>query len=138
MAHPFRLNVRGLQELDRAFGRVDKRLRRGLRDTLRDAAQDVALEARSIAESKGLRESGDMIRGIRPFALAGRAGVRSEAVHRGFAYPRRLEFADRGGATYGPRASLLPAVKLKRGETERRVSRLVDDLVDTFAGFHGL
>jgi hypothetical protein len=132
MANQFAIRVRGLKELDRAFGRVNKGLRKGLRDTLKDAANDVAIEARSIAGSKQLRQSGDLIDGIRPVRIMGGAAVRSNAIHRGFEYPRRLEFEGRGGGSYGPRATLLPAVIAKRDETSARVRRLLDDVAKTF------
>ena len=120
--------IRGLKQLDRALGKADKNLRTKLRGKLRDIASGVATEARQIAESKGLRDSGDLIRGIKPYALTGRAGVRSGAVHRGYNYPRRLEFESRGGDLYGPRASLYPAYDAQRGEVMRATEGLLDGI----------
>ena len=96
---------------------------------LRETAALVAVEARAIAESKGLRESGDLIRGIRPFVQIGRSGVRSGAVHRGFNYPMRLEFEGRVGAGTGPRAHLNPAVDRKESEIMQRMETVLDDFI---------
>lgn len=124
----------GLRELDKALGKADKTLRSDLRKKLREGAEVVAVEARAIAESKGLRDSGDLIRGIRPFAVSGRAGVRSNAKHKGFAYPMRLEFEGRTGGKVGPRASLNPAVDRKEGEIVARAESLLDEIADIFNG----
>lgn len=126
------MRVEGLRELDRALGKADKNLRKNLRDHLRDVAGNVATKAREVASSKGLRESGDLIGGIRPYALTGRAGVRSGAAHRGFAYPSRLEYENRGGGPWGPRASLNPAVQASKGDIERGIERVLDQIEDDF------
>ncbi|MBX5461642.1 MAG: hypothetical protein IRZ28_11200 [Steroidobacteraceae bacterium] len=133
MAGP-RFRVRGLKELDRALGRADKHLRKNLRALLRSVAEGVARDARSIAMSKGLRDSGDLIAGIKPYALTGRAGVRSNARHRGYGYPARLEFESRGGRSWGPRATLNPAVQRNKDEIERGIERVLDELGHDFAG----
>lgn len=127
-----RVSFQGLAALDRALGKADKNLRSGLRDDLREVAGVVAQEAQSIAEQKGLRRSGDLIRKITPFALTGRAGVRSTSIHRGYAYPRRLEFEGRGGNAYGPDASLLPALDAKGAELFDLANRLLDKFADDF------
>src|SRR5688500_7109005 len=103
------VHITGLRDLDRALGKADKTLRAELRSRLKDIADIVAVEAREIASDVTSRDTGDLVRGIRPFALSGRAGVRSNAVHRGFEYPKRLEYEGRAGGVYGPRASLNPA-----------------------------
>lgn len=120
------VNVRGLKELDRALGKADKTLRKDLRGRLREAAGVVAVEARAIAESKGLRQSGDLIRAIRPFVRSGSAGVRSGATHRGFAYPKRLEYGP------GNRAHLNPAVDRKEAEIYERMETLLDEIERDF------
>jgi hypothetical protein len=126
------IRIRGLRDLDRALRRADRGLQRELRGRLRAIATDVATEARAIAASKGLRESGDLIAKTRPFVRAKGAGVRSSAMHRGFAYPKRLEFEGRRGATYGPRASLFPALTARRNSVFAAAERLLDDLADDF------
>jgi hypothetical protein len=124
--------VKGLRELDRALGRANKGLRTNLRAAFRDVAGDVATVARGIAESKGLRDSGDMIRSIRPFALQGRAGVRSGATHGGFSYPSRHEFEGRRGAPWGPRASLNPAVEASEPQIRRGIEHVLETIGKDF------
>jgi hypothetical protein len=119
----------GLRELDRALGRTNKDLRAILRRDLKQDAEIVAVEARQIARSKGMVRSGDLVRMIQPFALVRGAGVRSSAVHRGYRYPRRLEYEDRGGGEYGPHATLLPAVEAKKAEIIARAELLLDRLM---------
>lgn len=128
-----RVRFEGLQALDRALRRADLDLHALLRANLIEAADVVAHEAQSIAEQKGLRRSGDMIRLIQPFAGVGRAGVRSTSRHRGYPYPKRLEFEGRGGNSYGPDASLLPALDEKQGELEARADVLLDRFVEVAA-----
>ena len=127
------VQIRGLKDLDRALGKADKNLRKDLRLKLKAVAEIVAVGARAKAQAKGLRQSGDLVRGIKPFALTGKAGVRSGAMHRGYSYPSRLEW-ENGGDGPGPRASLLPAYDEAKpvvlAETERLLDRLADD-------FHG-
>lgn len=121
------VRFRGLKELDRALGKADKTLRKELRGRLREAAGVVSVEARAIAASKGLRDSGDLIRGIRPFVRTGSAGVRSGAMHRGYAYPKRLEYDPRLNG-----AHLNPAVTRKEAEIHERMERLLDEIADDF------
>lgn len=87
----------------------------------------VAVEARAIAEQKNLRQSGDLIRGIRPFARTGSAGVRSGATHRGYPYPKRLEYDPRLGG-----AHLNPALDRKESEVYERMERLLEEIADDF------
>lgn len=119
----------GLRELDRALGKADKDLRTILRDDLKEVAEIVAVEARRIAQEKGLVRSGDMIRKIQPFSLVKGTGVRSSSIHRGYRYPRRLEFQGRDGEPYGPDASLLPAVDAKQAEVFAKAQLLLDRLM---------
>lgn len=128
-----RVSIEGLDALDRALGKADKSLRAGLRKDLKEVVEIVAEDARSIVERKGLRQSGDLIKGIRAFALTGRAGVKSTAIHRGCGYPKRLEFEGRGGNKFGPNASLLPAVNEKSSELETRAEQLLDRFASDFA-----
>lgn len=128
------VRLRGLRELDRALGKADKGLRKNLRDGLRDIADTVASEARSTASRKGLRDSGDLIRGIKPFVRSGSAGVRSSAMHRGFAYPMRLEYENRVGGKYGPRASLNPAVEHAESDLVQDVEKWLGNMKADFEG----
>jgi hypothetical protein len=128
------IRLRGLREFDQALGKADRNMRSNLRKGLKDVAGDVAVKAQQTADLKGERQTGDMIRSIRPFALTGRAGVRVSATHRGYAYPQRLEYEDRGGAPYGPRAFLNPAVDASTPELERGMERVLDQLQSDFSG----
>jgi len=124
-----RYGLKGLRELDRALGAADKNLRRGLRDRFRDIAADVAIDARSIAESKGLRKSGDLIASIKPFASGKAVGVRATATHGGYRYPRRLEYEHRGR-----RGFLNPAVKQNEAVIERGLQTVLDRIEDDWRG----
>lgn len=128
------VKIRGLRELDRALGRADKNLRKDLRVRLRAIAQVVATGAKAQAEAKGLRQSGDLIRGIQPYALTGRAGVRSTALHRGYNYPARLEWEGGSHGQPGPRASLLPAYEEKKAVVLAETERLLDRFASDFYG----
>ena len=132
MAQVEAIRVEGLGPLVRDLGRMRKELRKGLQDELKDAAEVVAERARSIAEEKGLRVSGDHVAGIRTFAKTAVVGVRAGATHRGFAYGKRLEYEGRGGGSYGPRASLLPALEQTRDQVVRRVDGVLGRVEDIF------
>ncbi|HXO86436.1 MAG TPA: hypothetical protein VN803_13030 [Gemmatimonadales bacterium] len=119
----------GLRELDRALGRTNKDLRTVLRRDLKEVAEVVAVEARQIAQQKGLVRSGDLVRMIQPYALVRGAGVRSSALHRGYRYPRRLEYEGRDGGAYGPDATVLPAVEHKQAELYAKAEELLDKLM---------
>ena len=128
------VKIRGLKELDQALGRADKNLRKNLRKRLKDIANVVAVGARAKAQS--FRKSGDMIRGIKPYALTGKAGVRSGALHRGFNYPARLEWEGGTRGVPGPRATLLPAYEEAKPAVLAETQHLLDDLADDFGGTH--
>jgi hypothetical protein len=119
------VKVSGLNELRRDFRRVEKGLAGALRTELKELAGEVATAAQAIALAKGLRKSGDHVKGIRPGVRGTTAVVRAIATHRGFNYPRRLEFE-----SGGKRAVLQPALQAKRAEVEERVERLVDRTLD--------
>lgn len=127
------VGLKGLRELDQALGRADKDLRKRLRKELKDIANIVAIGARAKAESVTTRRSGDLIRGIKPYALTGKAGVRSGAMHRGYSYPSRLEY-EGGGRGPGPRASLLPAYEEAKPVVFAESERLLDRLAHDFGG----
>jgi metal-dependent amidase/aminoacylase/carboxypeptidase family protein len=125
------VHVKGLAELQRQLRRADRELRKKVDARLAQTATEVAAEARAIAESKGLRESGDLIRNIKPFVRIGIVGVTSSARHRGYPYPRRLEYEGRGGGKVGPRAHLNPAVDDTEPKTMRELSDVLTDLYET-------
>jgi hypothetical protein len=133
LADNYNVRIKGLRELDRALRRSDRGLQVKLRARLIAIATDVAAEAKAIATSKGVFESGDLIKKIRPFARAGGAGVRSASIHRGFPYPKRIEFEGRGAEKYGPRASLYPALEDRHNSVVGAAEHLLDDIADDFS-----
>jgi hypothetical protein len=122
------IRITGLRELVRDFGRMQRGLRTELQREMSQIGGIVAGEARQIAQQKGLRDSGDLIRSIRPRVRGAVALVRSSAEHRGFNYPARLEY-EHGGR----RAFLGPAVDAKQAE----VVDAIDDMLDRLASEHG-
>lgn len=126
---------RGLDEFQQAMGRAGKELRRELRSELRGVSRDVAIAARGFATRRTVRRTGDLIAGIRPYEVRGPRlgfGVVSDAVHRGYGYPRRLEF-EGGFRGPGKRASLIPGVELKRAATEKRLETVLNHTVERLA-----
>lgn len=124
------VHFEGLAAFQRALRKADTRAAAFVKLGFKAVAADVAADARTVAESKGLRKSGDLIRGIVPFSQIGRAGVRSRAKHDGFNYPKRLEYEGRGGGRYGPNASLIPAVDEAEPRIERAAEEVLNQMVD--------
>lgn len=117
------VRVEGLKELDRAFGRINKDLRRELRKGLRRAAKVVATEGQQIARDKGLVRTGRLVKGIRPGATGDAVFVRARALKDAFNYAPVYEF----GAG-GRRAFLGPAVQRKRGEVVDEIEKVLDEM----------
>ena len=129
------VRISGLKELDAALGQADKRLQQDLRRELKAIAASVVVGARAKAEANTTRHSGDLIAGIKPFAFGGKFGVESGALHRGYSYPRRLEYEGGGGAgNPGPRASLIPAFEEAMPVVLAETERLLDKTVQDFFG----
>jgi hypothetical protein len=124
--------IHGLKQLDRALGAADKQLRAQLRGEFKQIAVGVAGEAKTIAARRTVTRTGDLVAGIKPFSLMGKAGVRSTAVHDGYEYPRRLEFEGRRGGSFGPRASLWPAVQARRQEIRKGIDQALDTMERAF------
>lgn len=136
------IHVEGLKELDRAFGKLSKDLRKELRDELRAAGRIVSAEAKTIAAQKGLVRSGKLVRAIRPTVKGGSLFVRDGARGSdGFPYPKRYEFE--GGrrqpsdaASYrgtGSRAFMRPALERTSGQVVERI----DEMLGRLAGENG-
>lgn len=127
----YAVNVNGLDELVRAFRKMDRETARAVQRRLREAADVVAEEAKSVAEAQGLHRTGRLVRSIRPFYSGTTAGVRAGATNRGYPYPARYEYGGRGtGEGVGPRAFLAPALERKRDEVEQRLEQMIDDVAD--------
>jgi hypothetical protein len=91
----------GVREYEKAMRRAAKETRRGVVATLRPVVKRARDRARGIAEGKGLRDSGALIRGIGYFARtsgdAANAGITSKATRDDYPYPGIYEYA---GATH--------------------------------------
>lgn len=135
MASAALIEVEGLQQTLRAFGRIEKGMRKELRKQLVEIAGVVAETARSIAEQKGLHESGALIARIHPGMRSSYAYVADTARRKsrkypgGFNYPAVYEYGH-GRA----RAFLEPAAK----QDEEKAVTLVEGMLDRLtsqAGF---
>ena len=126
------VTVRGLQELDRAFGRFQGDLRKELRAELRRVGEPVAETARGLVQANGLVQSGKLLNSIRLSVRGGSLFIRDTAVRRspkypdGYSYPSRMEYG-KGGA----RAFLRPAVEqdteMVVEALDRMLGRLAND-----------
>jgi hypothetical protein len=125
LAETFEIRTEGVGQLLRALNKVDRDLRTKVREALLAIAGLVAVEARQIAESKGLRQSGDLISHIRPGMRSGYAYVADTARHGDYNYPGRLEFEKK----YGDRSFLGPAVEHKRAESLLALEAVLDRLI---------
>ena len=115
-----------MRELQRDFRKMSKDLAGDLRKRLKGIGQIVADEAQRIAAARGLKDSGDLIRLIRPTVKANAVSIRASAKRRGFNYPVRYELGDR------QRPFLVPARERKQPEVIRRLEDMVDDLADRY------
>lgn len=120
------VQVEGLGELLRAFGRVDAGVRKELTGTLRGIARGVAAAAKAIAEFNGLRDTGTLISKITISVGGGAAYVRATAKRwpGGFPYPAVYEYG-KGGQ----RAFLAPALRLEEPNVLRGVEGMLDALL---------
>lgn len=128
------VRIEGLSSFRRALRKADRELDTKVRLGFVAIAKRVADEARSVARSKGLVKSGDMIRGIKPSVRTRDIGVRSTATHRGFNYPRRLEFENKGGSRFGPLATLNPAAERHEPELEAQAIAVIEGTLGTLSG----
>lgn len=128
------IKIEGLKSLQKDLKQAEKDLASELRKTLKGAATTVAEKAKEIAESKGLRDSGDLIASIKG-ALQGGAGVvKVTADRNGFAYPSVYEYGRRSAwQSTGVRTFLEPALVAKREQIERDVLQDVDRIIDELA-----
>jgi hypothetical protein len=136
------IEVEGIHDFNSALGRIDRRLQRELTAGMREIAGKVARRAQAIAEEKGLRQSGALIRGIKPGVRSGGAVVRETALRmtgKGapYKYPGIYEFGGgkrpEGSAPSfrgaGPRAFLKPAADDEREGGVQIVTSLLDRLI---------
>lgn len=114
--------IEGSNELVRAFGRVDKDLKRGLQRELRGAAQIVAGAAREKLSALNPPATGRTITGVRPRLRIGSAYVEQRL---GKTTGKRGDW----GATQMKRA-FLPALSEKTDEVMESVERMLDKAAD--------
>jgi len=132
----FQIDIQGLNAVRRTIKNmnpaIDKELRRGLKAAGDIVANQAKENARAAYEEgfyrKGHhkrdpkdRRTGDLVKKIAT-AVTQRKGVevRLKARHRGYNYPRRLEF-EKGKTPF-----LRPALYMKRTEARREIWRAVD------------
>lgn len=132
MAEPVTIRPVGLRKFQRALRKADKRLATQLQRDFKEIAREVAADARTRAGQR--RKSGDEVRGIKPFSRQGAVGVASAATHRGFRYSARLEYEDRAGGRFGPRAVLWPAFLDHDTKFEAEALQLFEDLAKDETG----
>jgi hypothetical protein len=90
------LQVRGLAQLQRDLGKVNKTARSEVRTGLKDVGDIVAREAKIVAAQNGLRgKTGNLIRKIVPTVRAQGVFVEAKATNKGYRYPGVYEFAGR-------------------------------------------
>jgi len=136
MAQQFKgsVHVENLDVLVKAFGRVDKNLKRQLQARLRGIGKIVADEAKGIAEFHRLRgeedydrHRGSLITQIRPSVrgssvfIRDSARTKSAAYPAGYNYPARFEFESKGA-----KAFMRPALQGRRGDIVREFEKLED------------
>lgn len=134
------IDVQGIAETTRGLAQIGRGLRTELNHELLEIAGDVAGVSKGIAEQKGLRRTGKLIRSIKPGVRRGGAVVRVTAVREigkkaPYKYPGVFEFGGRTGfGSVGPRAFLTPAAQEMREPSYLRVEALIDRLINR-AGF---
>lgn len=123
------VRARGLDQVIRGFRKMDRSLAREVQMELRHITQFVADDAQTTARSKGLFDSGRLVRGIKPFYRGATAGVRSSVTRRGYPYGGVYEFGNGGS-----RAFLEPTVR----RDEHKIVEAFEDMLDRLtsqAGF---
>lgn len=113
------VEVTGLNELVRAFSRIDKGMSRQFRQELRvGVGGPVAKDMKDMARSRGLRgKTGKLINSIRPSVRGATLFINESATNKAYPYPAVYEFGH-GGA----RAFMQPVVdRLDGGLLEQRM-----------------
>ena len=123
------VEVTGLNELVRAFGRIDKGMSRQFRQQLRvGVGGPVAQDMKELARSRGLRQTGKLINSIRPAVRGATLFINASATNKGYPYPAVYEFG-RGGA----RSFMQPVVyRLDAGLLEERMGGFLEWIEQEF------
>lgn len=98
--------VEGLDDLVRAFQRVDAKVPREMRKQLRnEVGRPFVADAKEHVGSVGLVKTGKLRRSIRPLVQGSTLLVRDSATNKGFPYPAVYEFGKGGARAFlGPTA----------------------------------
>lgn len=118
------VRVKGLQETQRAFGKIDKRLRSELGDELKKLAEPAAADARRIASKWGEATAS----GIQAGRRRGGAVIRQRR--------RKTTGQHPSFGALQMREALIPAAEQHEPEVIRGVEELLDKLTSD-AGFGG-
>ena len=124
------IRVDGLADVRRALARLGPEYRGGLTAELKDIARIASTRAQAIAEAEGLRDTGNLIRKIKPSVRGTTAMIRESAVKvsrkypTGYPYPGVYEYAGRGVA--GPRPFMHPAAEQTLPAMVQRLTQLLD------------
>jgi hypothetical protein len=120
------VRVTGLRELERAFGRADKEVRRDMKDALEEAAQPVRRDAQALAVGVTLRANDPWNR-MRVGSYRSVAYVAPVERGTGNSTPATRAFADRllGRA-------MIPALERNVHQVERRVEHLLDEVANVW------
>lgn len=131
MANVVRVQVTGLRELDRAFGKANRALSNDLKDALEEAAQPVRRDAQILAAANIRNvETGDPWSRMRVGVgrwVAYVAPVERGVKGRGGQRRRRPRFGD---LLLG--RAMEPALDRNVGNVERRFEGLIDDVCDVW------
>ena len=119
----YKVQVIGLRSLTRDLKAAGNGAQKEIRPILKKASEVVASEARKIAASKGLRQSGALIGSIKPRVSGSTGLVAAGARRRGYNYPGRYEFGDR------ERPFLRPALAAKSEEVAAEFEDGIDKLL---------
>jgi hypothetical protein len=90
------LQVKGLAQLQRDLGKVEKTARTEVRTALKEVGSIVARESKMVAAQKGLRgKTGNLIAKIVPTVRQQGVFVEAKAMNKGYRYPGVYEFGGR-------------------------------------------
>jgi len=123
------VEIEGLKELKRNLKAEDKIVKQGIKERLKPVGEIVAVEARSRAESLGLRKSGKMIVSIKSRATTSQASVVVSAKKKSQKYPKGYNYAKRN--EFDPRrrkAFLYPALAAKKEAAVAEMRKILDEV----------
>lgn len=123
------LNIEGLKETKVALRRSARLVKKEINTRLRAVGDILAVEAQSLARSKGLEKSGNLVRSIKPRARSMGVAVVASAKRKGpkypqgYNYPKRLEYESSGARSF-----MRPALANKQEEALTRLAGVLDEI----------